>query len=82
MPILPVIEPGKRYFMRTDFASTGVRSLGFDPDAQTLDVEYPSGEIYRYFRVPTAEFLALFAAQSIGQRINSDIKPGRRFQKL
>lgn len=81
-PVAPLIEPGKRYFMRTDFASTGVLSLAYDAGAQTLDVEYPSHQTYRYFGVPRQEFQALFAADSMGARVNSHIKPSYRFEKL
>jgi hypothetical protein len=77
----PTIEPGKRYFVRTDFASTGVRSLAYDARAKTLVVEYPSGEHYRYFDVPPGEFQALFTAKSIGARVNTHVKPRYRFEK-
>lgn len=78
----PRIEPGKRYFLRTDSVSTGVRSLAYDPDAQTLDIEYPSGERYRYSRVPAGEFTALLTADSMGGHVNAQIKPRYPFSRL
>lgn len=81
-PAAPTLEPGKCYTVRTDWASTSVRSLAYDVDAQTLDIEYPSGERYRYFAVPPAEFAALFTAKSLGVHVNRKIKPRYATEKL
>jgi hypothetical protein len=78
----PLLVPGKRYQVQTDWASSSVRSLGYDVDARTLDIEYPSGGVYRYFEVPPAAFRALFTAQSLGLMVNTQIKPNYRCEKL
>jgi hypothetical protein len=79
----PPIEPGKRYEVKTDWASTGVRSLGYETDTRALDVEYPSQETYRYFEVEPGEFLELLQAPSLGTHVNTRIKPRHpRFIKL
>lgn len=81
-PAAPHIEAGKRYKVQTDWASTSVRSLLYDADAKTLDIEYPSGEMYRYRGVPAAEFVALFSAESLGIHVNRRIKTRYAFEKL
>jgi hypothetical protein len=78
----PLIVPGKRYHVRTDWASSSVLSLHYDADARTLDIEYPSGGVYRYFEVPAAAFRELFTAQSMGLVVNTRIKPHYRCEKL
>lgn len=78
----PLIVPGKRYHVSTDWASSSVRSLDYDSGALTLDIEYPSGAVYRYFEVPPAVFRALFTAESMGLMVNTQIKPHYRYQKL
>ena len=78
----PLIVPGKRYHVQTDWASSSVRSVDYDSGALTLDIEYPSGVVYRYFDVPPAAFRALFTAESMGLVVNTQIKPHYRCQKL
>ena len=68
------VRPGKRYFARTDAVSSGVRSVLYDPDQETLDVEFPSGDTYRYYRVRPEEFVALMTSGSLGSHINTHIK--------
>lgn len=82
-PPIPPLQPGKRYVVKTDWASTGVRSLGYEVDTRALDVEYPSGETYRYFEVEPFEFVELLQARSLGTHVNTRIKPRHpRFDKL
>ncbi len=82
-PPFPSIESGKRYVLQTDWASTGVRSLGYEADTRALDVEYPSGETYRYFEVEPFEFVELLQSPSLGTHVNTRIKPRHpRFAKL
>jgi hypothetical protein len=78
----PLIVPGRRYHVLTDWASSSVRSLDYDSGAFTLDIEYPSGGVYRYFEVPPAVFRALFTADSMGLVVNTRIKPHYRCEKL
>jgi hypothetical protein len=78
----PLIVPGRRYRVTTDWASSSVRSLDYDSGALTLDIEYPSGHVYRYFEVPHAVFRMLFTAESLGRAVNTSIKPRYRCEKL
>lgn len=64
---------------RSPVESTAVASLGYDASASTLEVEFTSGSVYRYFDVPEAEYRKLLAAESIGEYFNREIKPKYRY---
>jgi KTSC domain-containing protein len=59
---------------RTPIASTVITSLGYDPFTNMLEVEFRSGRIYQYLRVPPAVHAALLRAESIGSYFNRRIR--------
>jgi hypothetical protein len=46
--------------------SSAIRSVGYDPSLATLEIEFTSGEIYRYHAVPPSRYRALLDAESKG----------------
>jgi hypothetical protein len=38
--------------LRTPVSSSALRSVGYDPQTQTLEIEFNSAEVYQYFNVP------------------------------
>lgn len=67
---------------REPVESTSVTSMGYDPRSATLEVEFASGGVYRYFSVPPATYQRLCAAESIGRFVNGVIKPHHRFTRI
>jgi hypothetical protein len=63
------------FLQRRRVKSSAVRSVGYDPRSEILEVEFPSGVVYDYHGVPAAEVLALLTAESIGGYMNAQIKP-------
>lgn len=59
---------------RTPVSSSNIRSIGYDPDTSTLEIEFNNGRIYQYFAVPQGEFDALMSAGSHGTYLNANIK--------
>jgi hypothetical protein len=57
-------------------------SVGYDVPTSTLEAEYQSGEVYRYFDVPSRLVLELLEAPSIGRFFNARIRPKFRFVKV
>jgi hypothetical protein len=56
--------------------STTIASAGYDPKRHELEIEFhDSGDVYRYFEVPAAEYAALLAAPSRGAYFNQAFKP-------
>ena len=47
-----------------------------------LEVEFHSGEVYRYFDVPARLVLELLRADSIGRFFNAHIRPKFAFEKV
>jgi hypothetical protein len=62
--------------------SSNVRSIGYDPTSQTLEVEFQNSFVYQYYNVPTHVFEALMAAGSKGQFLNSQIKNMYAFSRV
>ena len=60
---------------RVALQSSSLRSLGYDPEQQILEVEFSSGALYRYEAVPPEVVQALLAADSLGRHFNQVFKP-------
>lgn len=54
--------------------SSAITSLGYDPSRKTLEVEFQSGNVYRYFDVPEDVYQELLGAQSKGRYFGSFIR--------
>ncbi|MCQ4298012.1 KTSC domain-containing protein [Pseudomonas stutzeri] len=55
--------------------SRSLRSLGYDPERQVLEVEFSSGALYHYEQVPPEAVQALLDADSLGRHFNQVFKP-------
>jgi hypothetical protein len=60
---------------RTPVESTSVVSVGYDAQAFELEIEFRNGRVYRYMQVPAAAHRLLLRAPSIGEYVNTVIKP-------
>ena len=52
---------------RVRVESDAMASVGYDADRRVLEIEFTSGEVYRYFDVPPNLHAGLMAAGSHGQ---------------
>lgn len=71
--------PGIR---RVPVRSTSIREIGYDPDTQTLDVQFAGGGIYRYDAVPSVLFQALQNAASPGRFVNERVRGSFRCHRI
>lgn len=55
--------------------SSALRSVGYDPSTLDLDVEFMSGEVYRYLDVPPEVVEGFIDAPSKGTYLTEHIKP-------
>jgi KTSC domain len=53
--------------------SSMLKSIGYDPATQTLELEFNSGEVWQYLDVPSDEFEALMNASSHGSYARHNI---------
>lgn len=67
---------------RTSITSSNIRSIGYDPQSVTLEVEFISGDVYQYFNVPEHLYRGLMSASSKGQFLTDYIKHSYRYQKV
>ena len=59
---------------REGFASSVIASAGYDAAVQTLEVEFVSGEVYRYRLVPRRVWRELREAESAGAYFSAAIR--------
>jgi hypothetical protein len=55
-------------------SSSNLVSVGYDPDSETLEVEFKGTGVYQYFNVPTFMHERLMGADSVGKFFNAEIK--------
>jgi hypothetical protein len=59
---------------RIPVRSIVLRSIGYDPVTRTLEAEFRTGRVYRYFGVPIELFLSCLAARSKGRFFNIAVR--------
>jgi hypothetical protein len=62
--------------------STSLASVGYDPAAHVLEVEFRNGGVYQYLDVPDGEYEEFITAPSKGRYLNTEIKPNHPSRKL
>jgi hypothetical protein len=67
---------------RERLESTSLASVGYDPAAHVLEVEFRNGGVYQYLEVPDEEYEEFRSADSKGRYLNTEIKPNHRSRKL
>jgi hypothetical protein len=67
---------------RIQVASSHLRAVGFDPQMETLEVEFVSGGIYQYYGVPRPVYDELMGAASKGRFFNAYIRNGYPHTRL
>ena len=58
---------------RQSLRSSVLRSAGYDPATAVLELEFTSGDVYRYFAIPPSVHRALLDADSPGAYFNQNI---------
>ncbi len=54
--------------------SSAIFAVGYDPRTKILEIEFKSGQLYRYKEVPRAVYDDLKKADSIGAYVNANIR--------
>ena len=58
---------------RLPLRSSVIAAVGYNPDTAELEVEFRSGDVYRYFAVPASVHRSLVEADSPGAFFNRHI---------
>lgn len=67
---------------RQAVSSSNIAAIGYDPDSQTLEIEFLNGGVYQYFDVPQHIHEGLMNAGSHGQYLAQNIKGAYRYSKV
>ena len=63
-------------------ASSNVRAIGYDPETQTLEVEFHGGSVYQYYGVPDNMHQNIMEASSKGQFLHMYIKNSYPYSRV
>ena len=78
----PAIERGDS-IQRTTVSSSALRSVGYNEDQQTLEIEFTNGAVYRYYDVPPEVYRGLMAAESHGRYFHQHVRnKNYRYQRM
>ncbi len=50
-----------------------IQAIGYDATSKILKVDFKSGSVYTYFKVPNQMFQAMLATYNVGKYLNSQI---------
>ncbi|HTV72773.1 MAG TPA: KTSC domain-containing protein [Candidatus Acidoferrales bacterium] len=67
---------------RVPLESTSIASAGYQAETQTLEIEFRSGQVYRYLEVPEEIYIGLMAAESAGGYFMRRIREHFAFERL
>ena len=67
---------------RIQVRSSNIRSIGYDLETKTLEVEFLTGSVYQSFDVPWGTSLGLVAADSKGKHFIAQIRENYRYYKV
>jgi hypothetical protein len=67
---------------RIPVTSDAIRSIGYDPKEQTLEIEFHEGHVYRYYKVPADRYTALMHTASHGHYFQEFIRDHYPYRKM
>lgn len=66
---------------RTPVLSSNICSIGYDSSQAVLEVEFTSGDVYRYYGVPQYLYEQFMGSASKGEFLHDHIRDSYRYQK-
>ena len=67
---------------REQVSSSNIRSIGYELNSKTLEIEFRDGGIYQYFNVGSNIYNKMISAPSIGSFFHKYIKGKYNWQKV
>lgn len=67
---------------RASVSSSNLVSVGYDPESETLEVEFAKSGVYQYYNVPIFMHERLMLADSVGTFFNAEIRNAYPSSKL
>jgi hypothetical protein len=66
---------------RSHIDSSAISSVGYDEKSSVLEVEFASGAVYDYFKVPKKVYRALLKAPSKGSFVSRRVRDRYPFER-
>mgnify|MGYP001554822885 CR=1 FL=1 len=67
---------------RAPVESSVIKSVGYDESTSVLEVQFPDGDVYRYFEFPAFLYRGLMLATSKGHFFNTRIAGRYRYERV
>lgn len=67
---------------REQVSSSNIKSIGYESNSKTLEIEFKDGGIYQYFNVASDIYKKLISVISIGSFFHKYIKDNYRWKKI
>lgn len=67
---------------RISVSSSNIAAIGYDPDSNTLEIEFNDGSVYQYYGVSALVYQELMDAPSHGKYFAQNIKNDYEYQKI
>lgn len=67
---------------RIPVVSTNMKSVGYDSQSMTLEIEFSGGTVYQYFDVPESVHSELMSCDSKGTFFAGQIKGSYRYARV
>ena len=67
---------------RQPVKSSNIKSVGYEEDTETLEIEFASGGVYQYAGVPYEAYKAFLQAGSLGQWFQTNIRGRFDFKRM
>ena len=62
--------------------STNLFAVGYDAETKTLEIEFHTHKVYRYYNIPPIVVRQLMDAESMGEFFNFYIKDAYRWRRV
>ncbi|OUR95899.1 hypothetical protein A9Q81_13655 [Gammaproteobacteria bacterium 42_54_T18] len=63
-------------------ASSNIKSIGYDSNRETLEIEFTAGSVFQYFDIPQATYEEIISSSSVGGYFHNNIKNKYTHTKL
>ena len=67
--------------LRQHVKSSNIKSVGYDELTQVLEIEFLTGDVYQYSKVPENTYVALMTAESIGSAVHKLLRGKFEFKR-
>lgn len=67
---------------REKVESSNLKSVGYEEDSQTLEIEFNTGAVYQYTAVPKWVFEDLMDAESVGRYFHQHIRNVYEYKQI